>query len=217
MKNNIIVIAIVALLLGGGVGYVVGNNKSDSPHEHTTATSDKKTELANNMQKLWSDHMDWTYATVDAYFHEPDQLQSKLDRLLQNQKDIGAAIVPYYGQAAGDKLSALLTTHIQLAVPVLAAAKSGDNAGLNTALANWQANAKDIADFLSSANPDAWPVSATEPMMKEHIDTTVAYSVDLLKGNYEQSIKDFDKAYDHMMMMSQTLTTGIIAQYPNKF
>ncbi len=217
MKKNIIVAAIVALLLGGGIGYVVGNKVCDSSHDKISMTDDKKMVLANNMQKLWSDHMDWTFATVDAYFNEPSELQAKLNRLLQNQKDIGAAIAPYYGQAAGDKLSDLLTTHIKLAVPVLAAAKSGDSAGLNKALANWQANAKDIADFLSAANPEAWPTSATEPMMKEHIDTTVAYSVDLLKGNYEQSIKDFGKAYDHMMMMSQTLSSGIVAQYPSKF
>ncbi len=217
MKNNIIIAAIVALLLGGVIGFAIGNNRDNATPMQNMTASNKETTLTNNMQKLWADHMTWTYATVDAYFNEPNQLQPKLARLLQNQKDIGAAIVPYYGQAAGDKLSVLLTTHIKDAVPVLAAAKAGDTAALNQGLVNWQANAKEIADFLSSANPDAWPKSATEPMMKEHIDQTVAYSVDLLKGNYAQSIIDFDKANDHMVMMSHALSDGIIAQYPQKF
>lgn len=109
--------------------------------------------LQDGMRKLWNDHMQYTYATVDAYFNNPSGLSSSLNRLLENQKDIGAAIVPYYGQAAGDTLSALLTTHINLAVPVLEAAKNNDQPALNLAIANWKTNANDIANFLSTANP----------------------------------------------------------------
>jgi len=50
--------------------------------------------LNGAMRKLWSDHMQWTYATVDAYFNNPDGLQAQLDRLLQNQANIGSAINP---------------------------------------------------------------------------------------------------------------------------
>jgi len=169
------------------------------------------------MQKLWADHMIWTYATVDAFFHNPTALQPSLDRLLQNQKDIGAAIVPYYGQAAGDKLAALLTTHINQAVPVLTAAKNNDKAGLDKALADWYANAKEIANFLTSANPKNWPATATEPMMKTHIDQTTGYAVDLLKNDYANAVKKFDEARQHMLEMGIVLASGIIKQYPDKF
>jgi len=87
---------------------------------------DPKVELRGAMQKLWNDHMQWTFATVGAFFHNSKGLDAQLNRLLQNQKDIGAAIVPIYGQAAGDQLTKLLTTHIQQAVPVLTAAKNND-------------------------------------------------------------------------------------------
>jgi len=90
-----------------------------------------------------------------------------------------------------------------------------------TALANaeaaWYANAKQIADFLSSLNPAKWPTSATEPMMAEHISQTTTYSVDLLQGNYAQSIVDYDLAESHMDMMADTLTQGIIAQFHKDF
>lgn len=52
---------------------------------------------------------------------------------------------------------------------------------LDKALADWYDNAKEIAQFLTSANPKNWPATATEPMMKAHIDQTTAYAVDLLK------------------------------------
>jgi hypothetical protein len=47
-----------------------------------------------------------------------------------------------------------LTEHIQLAVPVLQAAKSNDQAALDKGLLDWNNNAKEIAQFLSAANPE---------------------------------------------------------------
>ncbi|MEO6886300.1 MAG: hypothetical protein ABI232_08465, partial [Jatrophihabitantaceae bacterium] len=64
--------------------------------------------LYTGMQKLWIDHMYLTYETVDAFVHAPDQLTANLTRLLQNQTDIGNAIKPVYGDAAGTELSTLL-------------------------------------------------------------------------------------------------------------
>lgn len=177
----------------------------------------KAQQLHTAMQKLWGDHMIWTYNTVDAFYHNPAAVQPSLDRLLQNQKDIGAAIVPIYGQEAGDKLAALLTTHINQAVPVLTAAKNGDKMALDKALEAWHANAKEIAQFLTSANPKNWPATATEPMMKTHIDQTVSYAVDLLKNDYTNAIIHFDEARQHMVEMGTVLASGIIKQFPEKF
>jgi hypothetical protein len=47
------------------------------------------------------------------------------------------AIEPYYGAAAGTKLTALLKTHIVQAVAVLKAAKADDKPQLNAALKAW--------------------------------------------------------------------------------
>jgi hypothetical protein len=173
--------------------------------------------LYSAMRNLWSEHMQWTYATVDAFFHNQEGLDEQLDRLLANQADIGAAIETFYGQAAGDQLTDLLTTHINQAVPVLTAAQAGDTPALETALADWYANAEDIADFVSAANPENWPQSATRPMLEGHIDTTVVYATDLLEGDYASAIEHFDEASHHMMMLADTLSAGIIAQFPEQF
>jgi hypothetical protein len=188
-----------------------------SPHAVTNHRTAAQIALYTAMRQLWSQHMEWTYATVDAFFHNQDALQPSLNRLLQNQRDIGAAIVPFYGRSAGDQLTQLLLTHINDAVPVLQAAQADDSDALNAALDEWYANAKQIADFLSAANPRNWPTSATEPMLKEHITQTTAYSVDLLKGDYAQAITDYGKAEQHMAMLADVLSKGIIAQFPRKF
>ena len=162
------------------------------------------------MRKLWSDHMQWTYTTVDSFFNNETALQPSLDRLLKNQQDIGDAIVPFYGQSAGDGLAALLTEHIELAIPVLSAAQSGNQPALQTAIDDWHVNAEEIADFLTAANPVNWPSSDMRPMMAHHIDTTVTYAVDLLNRDYQQAIVDLDHAYDHMTEMSDVLSEGLV-------
>lgn len=215
-------------VLSAGALAACGSDDTDEPstHDasmHSSTTGDAAASqpeviaLHSAMSTLWADHMQYTFATVNAFFNNQKALQPNLDRLLQNQKDLGAAIEPFYGQEAGDKLAALLSTHIEQAVPVLTAAKNGDDAALKKSLADWHANAKDIADFLSAANPKQWPTSATEPMMKMHIDQTTTYAVDLLKGDYAKAIKDYDEAFAHMMEMATTLANGIVAQYPDKF
>lgn len=173
--------------------------------------------LNKAMRKLWSAHMYWTLLTVDAFYNDPKGVDAKLHRLLQNQKDIGAAIVPFYGQAAGDKLAELLKEHIQGAVPVLQAAKSDDKAALDKAVKNWYANAKEIGDFLASANPKNWMAKDTESALEMHITHTIAYSVSILKSDYTQSFGGFEEALHHMLHLADILSDGIAKQFPEKF
>lgn len=205
-------------LIAAGIGFM--GLQSFTPHngEHEMSPPNSATyrTLNRDMQKLWADHMQWTYGTVDAFFNNPKSLDASLARLLQNQKDIGNAVVPFYGQAGGDQLAKLLTEHITGAVPVLQAAKAGDNDALKKALDDWYANAQEIADFLSTANPH-WGKKDMREMMKMHIDQTTSYAVDLLKGDYAQAIKTYDEANSHMVMMADMLTGGLAKQFPDKF
>lgn len=219
--------AILAITLAGcgssGGSTASGKAPASAPAAASAAAAAAHTDVAAQvklyaaMRQLWAEHMEWTYATVDAFFHDQKALKPTLDRLLQNQRDIGAAVVPFYGQAAGDQLTQLLLAHINGAVPVLQAAQAGDSAAVSKATDAWYANAKQIADLLSTANPANWPTSATEPMLKEHITQTVSYAVDLLKGDFAQAIIDYGKAEEHMGMLADTLSAGIIAQFPEKF
>jgi hypothetical protein len=204
-------LAIAAFLL-----FAIQGCKKDDASIPTLNSNGYKT-LNTAMRNLWTDHMQWTYATVDAYYNNPDALQAHLNRLLQNQKDIGAAIVPYYGQAAGDTLASLLTTHIMQAPAVLQAAKDNNQAALDAALTAWNANAEDIADFLSAANAQNWPQAMMRDEMKAHISQTTTYAVDLLQKNYPKAITDYQTAFDHMMHLADDMSEGIAKQYPGKF
>lgn len=66
-----------------------------------------RTALGKAMRDLWADHVVWTRNYIIAAASDSPEAQAAADRLLANQDQIGQAIVPYYGQAAGTKLSSL--------------------------------------------------------------------------------------------------------------
>src|SRR5512143_2865825 len=171
----------------------------------------------NAMRKLWEDHITWTRLYIISVAADLPDKDQTAQRLLQNQADIGNAVKPFYGDQAGDKLAALLKDHILGAADLLAAAKAGDKAKIDTASAKWYANAADIAAFLSSANPKAWPLADMQAGMKMHLDLTLKEAVDRLSGKYADDIKDYDTVHEHILGLADLLSSGILAQFPDKF
>ena len=169
------------------------------------------------MDKLWEDHITWTRMVIVDFAAGLPDLPTAEARLLRNQVDIGNAIKPYYGGAAGNKLTSLLRTHILEAVPVLAAAKAGDKAKLTQALDAWYANARQIAVFLSKANPHNWPLAMTSTMMKRHLALTTKEAVARLQGNWSADVRAYDQVHTEILSMSHMLSSGIIRQFPRRF
>ena len=171
----------------------------------------------DDMRKLWEDHITWTRLVIIGVFEDLPDLNDSVQRLLQNQVDIGNAVKPFYGEEAGNQLTALLTDHILIAAEILQAAKVGDTAGLNDAKERWYANADDIAEFLNAANPQNWPLEEMRAMMREHLDLTLQEAVAYLEGNYTASIAFYDQVHNQALEMADMLSEGIIRQFPNKF
>jgi hypothetical protein len=172
------------------------------------------------MRKLWEDHVTWTRLVIVSKLTLPDDLPDlgpTVDRLLQNQVDIGTAVAPFYGAGAAAELTALLTEHIVVAADILAAAKAGDSAALDAALEAWYDNGHEIAVFLNGANPRHWPLAEMDQMMKEHLDLTLAEAVARLEGRYADDIAAYETVHQQILHMADMLSDGIIAQFPQKF
>src|SRR4051812_38635235 len=181
------------------------------------AITAKQLAFHDAMRKLWEDHVTWTRLAIVSYISELPDLQATEARLLKNQVDIGNAIKPFYGKKAGAKLTSLLKQHILGAIDLMAAAKGGDQAAVAKASSAWNANGRQTADFLHSANPAAWPAKEMRSMMQVHLDQTLKEAVDRLGGNHAAEVRDYDAIHAHILEMADMLSTGIIKQFPARF
>ncbi|HEX5499928.1 MAG TPA: hypothetical protein VFX03_11895, partial [Thermomicrobiales bacterium] len=166
------------------------------------AITAKQVAFQDAMRKLWEDHITWTRLFIVDFAAGSPETEATTRRLLQNQVDIGDAVAPYYGAAAGGELTDLLKQHILQAGDVLAAAKAGDAAKLDAASKRWYANANDIAAFLHGANPEAWPLAAMQAMMKSHLDDTTAEAAAHLEGDWAADIAAYDKVHAQILGMA---------------
>lgn len=171
----------------------------------------------DGMRELWSDHVIWTRNVIINIMDEMPGTTEAVNRLLANQVDIGNAIKPYYGDAAGEALADLLTEHINIAATLLTTAKAGDTPGFDAANTAWYANADEIATFLSTANPENFPLAHMKTMMKSHLDLTLEEAVARLEGNYVADVVAFDEAHAQILEMADMLAEGIANQFPDKF
>lgn len=173
-------------------------------------------DLRMDMRKLWEDHITYTRNYIISALGGLEDADKVAARLLKNQDDIGNAVKPFYGDAAGTKLSALLRDHILIAADVVKAAKMGNNEELTKANKKWEANADDIAVFLSGANPN-WPRQTLADMLHRHLELTTGEVVSRLKKDWAADIDFYDRGHAHMLMFSDVLADGIIKQFPEKF
>ena len=212
MKARLAVAAAV-LVFAALLALTASNRRAAAQPSSTTRT----TTFSAAMNRLWEEHIVWTRMVIVDFAANLPDLKVAETRLLRNQADIGNAIKPYYGAAAGNKLTQLLRTHILEAVPVLAAAKAGDKPKLSAALKAWYANAHQIAVFLSKANPDNWSLPMMDSMMKQHLQLTTAEAVARLQGRWSADVRAYDRVEHEILGMADMLSNGIVAQVPARF
>jgi hypothetical protein len=221
--QGLAVCLLIGLIVGGVIGYVVAPKDTaamptvNKSSVNTSAVDISKTQaLYQDMRKLWSDHVIWTREYVIASLDSRPEAPKVAERLLKNQEEIGNAIVPYYGKAAGDQLGALLKEHILVAVDLLDAARTNNTTKFKDADTRWHKNAADLATFLSSANPN-WKTQEIVSMLNNHLNLTTQEAVAHMNKNYDEDIRLYDQIYNQILTMSDEISAGIVKQYPEKF
>lgn len=208
--------ATLALALAGGHA-AQGHSDAHADKANQRGLSAQRLALHDEMRRLWEDHITWTRLfIVSASAGLPDA-DATTQRLLSNQQDIGDAIKPFYGRAAGERLSSLLQEHIMVAADLVGAAKAGDQAAVERHSGAWYRNANEIGDFLHKANPSHWPRREMRSMMREHLDLTMREAAAHLERNHRADIRAYDRIHRQILAMADMLSEGIAAQFPKRF
>ena len=204
--------ALVALAVSGG-----HDAAAHADGAHAATVSNNELALRQDMRKLWEDHITWTRLAIISLTTDSPDTKATVGRLLRNQTDIGNAIKPFYGAAAGKQLTALLREHILIAADLIAAAKAGNQKGVAAEQARWRANADKIAAFLSKANPRFWKLGAMKAMMYAHLALTTDEVVARLQAKWAADVRAYDRTHVQILHMADMLSSGLVKQFPARF
>jgi len=213
-----LVSAVVALALSGGMDMAQAHGNAPHPAKHSQPTlTPKAVALRMDMRKLWEDHITWTRMAIIGLEDGTPDADASVARLLGNQADIGNAVKPFYGKAAGNALTGLLRDHILIAADVIAAAKAGDPTQLANAQARWVDNADQISAALHGLNPRFWKLGAMKAEMHRHLELTTQEAVARLQHDWTGDVAAYDRVHLHILHMADMLSAGIVAQFPGRF
>lgn len=214
--------ALVALAIAGGhdaAAHGNGDQHANAPAAaaDVSVVTPKVVAFHDEMRRLWEDHVTWTRLAIISLTGDTPDTEASVGRLLQNQTDIGDAIEPFYGEAAGQELTRLLRDHILIAADLIAAARAGDQPAIADAQSRWTANADEIAAFLASANPRSWDLDEMKTMLHEHLRLTANEAIARIQGDWAADVAAYDQIHLQALGMADMLSNGIVKQFPARF
>jgi hypothetical protein len=186
-------------------------------HHGAAPLTQEQVAFHDAMRRLWEDHITWTRLAIISLTTGSPDTDATVGRLLKNQTDIGNAVKPFYGDAAGNALTEELRKHILIAADVIAAAKAGNAPALADAQERWARNGDDIAALLHSVNPHEWKLDAMKAELSTHLALTTDEVVARLHGDWAADVAAYEKVHNHALHLSDLLSDGLIEQFPKRF
>ncbi|MGE5474461.1 MAG: LysM peptidoglycan-binding domain-containing protein [Ignavibacteriales bacterium] len=178
--------------------------------------SKSELDLRNYWRMLWEEHTAWTRMAIISMVADLPDVDLVTKRLLQNGPDMASALKPFYGSETADKFGNLIKEHLEIAAQIVKAAKAGDTNTAASAEQKWYENADQIAELLASINP-YWSKEKWIEMLHTHLALVKSEAVTRLNKDYASNIAVFDKLEKQALEMADTLSEGIVNQFPQKF
>lgn len=216
-----IVTIAVALVIGVAGGYAVGMNKDNKTHKSQTASSmpttdTKAADLRVLLNGLEQEHVALASAATRAGFDGSASFAPAAASLDKNSHDIAAAVGSVYGKDAEAKFYDIWSSHIGFFVDYTKAAKTGDKAGMDRAVAELNGYVDAISTFFSSANPTL-PKDAVASLVSEHVGLLKAAVDNYGAGDIAGSYAKQREARDQIGKIADALSGAIVKQKPENF
>jgi len=219
------VAAIVALVVGGVGGYMLGGNMMNEPVANTNSsntasaeptTMTKAADLRALLNNLETEHVALASAATRAGFDGDKSFEATAGALDNNSKEIAAAVGSVYGEEAEKRFYDIWASHIGFFVDYTVAAKGGDQAGMDKAVENLNGYVEAISTFLSEANPNL-PKEAVAQLVTEHV-MLLKGAVDAHgAGNFAESYAKQHEADTQIGTIADAMAGAIVQQKPESF
>ncbi len=174
--------------------------------------SPKQIKLYNLLRRLWVEHVMWTRFFLISTAANLADLDFVTKRLLENPTDFAYALSLFYSNQQAMEFEKLFTEHLAIAAQLVNAAKAGDTKTVDEQRQKWYENADEIANFLGEINPN-WNREAWRSMLYDHLKMTEAEAVQILTGQYAESIEEFDAIQEEALKMADMMACGMIKQF----
>ena len=179
-------------------------------------TSPAPSPLAQTLRTLWLGHVEATRSYLfAAHDHNVARSKTAADHVVANAKQIAAAVGSFYGKAAGDQMLTLLAGHWGAVKSYTDATFAHDDAGRTQAVVDLNTNAKAIADFLSSANPNL-PQPVLLSLLAGHGAHHIAQVQQVEAGDIAGEAETWKAMRAHMIVIADALAGSIAKQFPDK-
>jgi peptidoglycan hydrolase-like protein with peptidoglycan-binding domain len=198
---------------GMKVGMMKNENTSVSnvPNPNTKAA-----DLRVLLGALEHEHVALASSATRAGFAGRPDFKAAADSLDANSVALSQAVGSVYGDAAAAKFLAIWRSHIGFFVDYTVAAKNGDKAGMDKAVANLGGYVDAISDFFSQANPNL-PREAVHQLVSQHVVLLKGAVDAYAAGDYAGSYKSQHDAYVQIGSIADALAGAIVKQNPDKF
>lgn len=172
----------------------------------------KEVELYNQLRKLWIEHVTWTRAFIISTAYDLPDLSYGTKRLLQNPTDFAYLLSVFYGNQIAAQFEKLFTEHLTIAAQLVNAMKTKDEKTAQEQQQKWYQNAQDLATLLGEMNP-YWKTEAWQGMFNEHLKMTGNEAAQILAGQHQTSINQYDLIEKQVLLMADQMACGMIKQF----
>ncbi len=223
-----IVSAVVALLVGGGVGYVVGNNGSGDDMSNDTNTSQNAVsdenisvtapaaDLRVGLNNALQEHVNLAGVALRNVYLEAPDTDAAVAALDENSKEVSALVGSVYGEEAEASFLELWRQHITFFANYTVGARDDDQAAMDQAKEDLAGYGEAASNFFASANPNL-PKEAVMPLLLDHRNKVLAVIDTLDSGDLDGTYVALTAAADQVKDIADALAGGIEAQFPEKF
>ncbi|AIL62144.1 hypothetical protein [Pseudomonas alkylphenolica] len=190
-----------------------------SPAAQTPAPQAESAALTTRLalRDLWVEHIFWIrdYAIANQAGNR-QQADVASQQVVSNATAIANSIAPLYGQPAADQLLKLLAGHWGAVKQYSDASVSQSASGKQAAVNDLGSNAKALAKFLATANPNL-PEATLNTMLAAHGGHHIAQIDELGKKDYKAEAATWQHMREHILGLADALTAALVKQFPDKF